>query len=74
MSIQTQTAVIATEGGGVITEVNVTAIGDANVAAALALMARLIEATQSFPKGQEHLALIGTTPMRQAAPRSGVVS
>lgn len=74
MSISTQTAVIATEGGGVITEVNITAIGDANVAAALALMAKLIEATNTFPRVQLADAVIGVTPMRQVAPRSGVAS
>jgi hypothetical protein len=74
MSISTQTAVVSTEGGGVITEINVTALGEEHVAAALALMAKLIEATSSYPKGHEHLAVVGVTPVRQAAARDGVLS
>lgn len=68
MSLHQQTAVIATEAGGVMTEIIVTALSDEHVAAATALMANLVGHTRSMAALESNTEpVIGFKAGRQTA-------
>lgn len=68
--MQTHTAVIATEAGGVITEIVITALGAEHEVAAVALLSRLIEASRTITAAaNEPEPVIGT---RQGVSTLGV--